>query len=340
MKQDPENGKDAGRDSPLASSSIRILTAHRELVARLYSESGAASWSLPRERFESALERSSAKHFPSAPTPPKLEEYLGALHLKDIALACACAEGLSQAWDHFVYQYRAYLRAAAAAILRCASTSPAAIDLADSLFADLYGLNSGGDGVQRSSLSLFRYFHGRSSLKTWLRAVLAQRHIDSIRANRRFTELEDGDRASAHASRIHPVGPLVDPPPDPQRARYLSVFSAALDRALASLDPRDHERLRLYYAEQQTLAEIGRVLGEHESSVSRNLDRIRRDLRAAVETSLRDGRAAANGVSPQPGLSDAQIALCFQYASEDAPIDLDKLFPRPAQPPKSTRQQP
>ncbi len=341
MKQDPENGKDAARDSPLASPTAPILAAHRELIDRLYLESGASSWGLLRGRFESALERSSAKHFTSsAPASHKLEEYLGALHLKDLALASACAEGLSQAWDHFVHQYRAYLRSAAAAILRCPSTSPAAIDLADSLFADLYGLSSAKDGAQRSSLSLFRYFHGRSSLKTWLRAVLAQRHIDTIRANRRFTELDDDDRAPEHASQIHPVAPRVEPVPDPHRAHYLALLSAVFNRALAALDPRDRERLRLYYAEQQTLAEIGRTLGQHESSVSRNLDRIRRDLRIDVEASLRNGRPASNGISPQPGLSEEQIALCFQYASEDAPIDLYKLFPRPAQPPKSTRQQP
>src|SRR5262249_6315859 len=124
------------------------------------------------------------------------------------------------------------------------------------------------------------------------------------------------------------------------RTRYLALLTGAFDAALASLDSRDLERLRLYYAEQQTLAEIGRALGEHESSVSRNLDRIRRELRDTVEALLRKGRPAENGISSQPGLSDAEIALCFQYASEDAPIDLAKLFPRPAQPPKSTRPQP
>jgi RNA polymerase sigma factor (sigma-70 family) len=338
MKQDPENGKDVGRDSPLASATP-ILGPHRELVARLYSESAASSWGLPSDRFEFALERSSGKHFTSIPSPPILEEYLGALHLKDLALASACAEGLSEAWDFFVHRYRPYLRAAAAAILRCPPASPAAIDLADSLFADLYGLGSGNDGARRSSLSLFRYFHGRSSLKTWLRAILAQRHIDSIRANRRFTELQDDDTAQP-TTQIHAITPRSEPAPDPHRERYVALLSAAFTIALASLDPCDHERLRLYYAEQQTLAEIGRALGEHESSVSRNLDRIRRDLRTDVESSLRKGRSAANGASPQPGLSDEQITLCFQYASEDAPIDLDKLFPRPAQPPKSTRQQP
>jgi len=101
---------------------------------------------------------------------------------------------------------------------------------------------------------------------------------------------------------------------------------------LASLDARDRERLRLYYAEDRTLAEIGRGLGEHESSVSRNLERVRGELRATVEGLLRAGKAAANGgVASQggagmPGMNDAQIALSIQYAAEDADIDLDKLF--------------
>jgi RNA polymerase sigma factor (sigma-70 family) len=335
MKQDPENAKDAGLPaSPL-------LAPHRALIDRLYSNSSAATWGLSLDRFQAALERSSAKHFTSSPPSARdLEDYLAALHLQDLALACACTEDRSEAWDHLVHHYRPYLRSAAAAILRCSSASPAARDLADSLFADLYGLtagkNSGTDGTssgKSSTRSLLRYFHGRSSLKTWLRAVLAQRHIDSIRFSRRFAELEDDN---THAAVI----PIDQSPPDPHRGRYLTLLSAAFESALASLDPRDRDRLRLYYSEQQTLAEIGRALGEHESSVSRNLERIRCDLRHDVEAALRKARPAVNGLSPQPGLSDQEIALCFQYASEDAPIDFDKLFPHSsdAPTPKPSRQ--
>jgi RNA polymerase sigma factor (sigma-70 family) len=336
MKQDPENAKAAGFPaSPL-------LAPHRALIDRLYSNSSAATWGLSLDRFQAALERSSAKHFtPSSPSARNVEDYLAALHLQDLALACACAEDRSEAWDHFVRHYRPYLRSAAAAILRCSSVSPAACDLADSLFADLYGLtagkNPGTDGAssatKSSTRSLFRYFHGRSSLKTWLRAVLAQRHIDSIRFSRRFAEFEDDNALAA-------VIPIDQSPPDPHRSRYLTLLSAAFESALAALDPRDRDRLRLYYSEQQTLAEIGRALGEHESSVSRNLERIRRDLRRDVEAALRKARPAVNGLSSQPGLSDQEIALCFQYASEDAPIDFDKLFPQPSDAPttKPSRQ--
>jgi DNA-binding CsgD family transcriptional regulator len=104
-----------------------------------------------------------------------------------------------------------------------------------------------------------------------------------------------------------------------------------LQQALQKLEDVDHRRICLYYAEGKTLAEVGRLCGEHESSVSRNLERIRRVLRTDVEDALRRGRPTSNSVTEGStagqGLSDAQIALCLQYATEDAPIDFNLLFP-------------
>ena len=321
--------------APGASKPVRLLASHPDLVDLLFAEVSASPWSVARDRFESALERSAGKRFGSAHPVPRaqLEEYLGALHLQDLSLAAACASGHSAAWEFFVITYRGYLRAASAAILRCSATSPAAQDLADSLFTDLYGISP----VEKSEdRSLFRYFHGRSSLKTWLRAVLAQRHIDSIRASRRFIDLDESNNAAAEPQRVTRIdsissnanNPARDTSPDPHRSQYLELFAAALDRALNALDRQDKLRLRLYYVDQQTLAHIGRDFGEHESSVSRHLDRIRRELRAVVEATLRAGQLnSQNGTQPQPGLSDAQISLCFEYAAEDAPINFDQLFP-------------
>ena len=330
--------------TPGSAKPARLLAAHRDLVDRLYSEVSASPWSVSRHRFEDALERSAAKRFATCAidqvTRPKLEEFLGALHLQDLSLAAACASGQPAAWEFFVITYRGYLRAAAAAILRCKSDSVAAQDLADSLFTDLYGI-SASSPTKTEDRSLFRYFHGRSSLKTWLRAVLAQRHIDSIRASRRFVEIDDQstsspfDDGNTFRERVTPIdsssnftNPAHDSAPDPHRPRYLALFSDALHKALNALDPRDLQRLRLYYADQQTLAHIGRELGEHESSVSRNLDRIRRELRASVESALRSGQfQSQNGTYPQPALTDDQIALCFEYAAEDAPLNFDQVFP-------------
>jgi RNA polymerase sigma factor (sigma-70 family) len=297
------------------------------LLRQLFAESPADRWRLSFQSFQAALARSAAKRFgESSPTAEKIQQYFAGLHIKDLALACACADGLENAWNEFVAEYRTYLRASAAAILRRPTSDPASIDLADSLFADLYGLSGGKAGGR----SLLRYFHGRSSLKTWLRAVLSQRHIDAIRAGRKFDSLDDG--GDDQEMRRVPELSAVDIPVDPHRAMYLQKFREALSVALASLGARDRERLRRYYAEDRTLAEIGRELGEHESSVSRNLERVRGELRVTVEGLLRAGKVAANGgVAAQggagmPGMKDAQIALCIQYAAEDAAIDLDKLF--------------
>jgi RNA polymerase sigma-70 factor len=302
------------------------LDSQTALLDCLYAQSQAGRWGVPRERFAAALERSAKKALtPGSVTQQKLEEYLGALHLEDLALATACAGGREAAWEHFFTKYRAYLRAAAAAILRCHAGSAEACDLADSLFSELYGL-AGSKGAERS---LFRYFHGRSSLKTWLRAVLAQRHIDSIRAGRRFEELGEDETGDGRPKSLS--GTQMQPS-DPHRERYIASFTRALQTALDRLEPQEKERLRLYYAEEKTLAEIGRLLGEHESSVSRHLDHLRRDLRKAVEDLLRRGIAAANGSAVQQGLSDAEIALCFEYSAADSPIDLEKLLPRSKSP--------
>ena len=147
------------------------------LASRLFERAKAARWSLDERRFAEALEVSLDRAFQEG-QPPLREaaRYLESLHLEDLALACACADGRPQAWDHFVLQYRPALYRAADAL----DPSGGARDLADSLYADLYGLQE-REGERQS---LFRYFHGRSSLATWLRAVLAQRHVRAVAVDR------------------------------------------------------------------------------------------------------------------------------------------------------------
>jgi RNA polymerase sigma factor (sigma-70 family) len=294
------------------------------LIRQLFRESCAERWRLSFQSFHTTLTLSAAKRFgEAAPNLERIQDYFATLHVQDLVLACACAEGSESAWNEFVAQYRNYLRAAAAAILRRSASDAAAIELADSLFADLYGLSDGKAGGR----SLFRYFHGRSSLKTWLRAVLSQRHIDAIRTGKKFRSLDAGEEDGE--TRRLPALAKIALPSDPYRELYLSRFREALKLALADLEPRDRSRLHLYYAEDRTLAEIGKELGEHESSVSRNLERIRKELRATVEGLLRAGKVADGG-QPTPGMDDAQIALCIQYAGEDSAIDLDELFEAPS----------
>jgi hypothetical protein len=124
-----------------------------------------------------------------------------------------------------------------------------------------------------------------------------------------------------------PTQIVSSPPPDPHRNRYVRRFVLALNHCLEGLAPDDRKRLELYYAREKTLAEIGRLFGEHESSASRHLERVRRELRAKVEDCLRTGRQVSDGSHNTPPLSDAEITLCFQYSAEDSPIDFRQIFP-------------
>jgi RNA polymerase sigma factor (sigma-70 family) len=220
-----------------------------------------------------------------------------ASHAADLELARRCAAGEPAAWDRFVLEYRPVLYRAAAALDRTGS----ARELADSLYAELYGLKN-GDGERHS---LFRYFSGRSSLATWLRAVLAQRYVDRLRAQRRLEPLPPEDRSE------------IREPADPQRAHYLDLVREALRRALGRLHSKDRLRLAYYYVQELTLAETGRLLREHEATASRHLTRTRHAIREGVERELREER----------GLTDVQIAACLASVSEDpGPLDLRPLL--------------
>jgi RNA polymerase sigma-70 factor (ECF subfamily) len=270
------------------------------LAGRLYERAGAGRWGLERELWAETLQASAGRAFADRiPTPRELDRYLAALHLEDLAVACACAAGHDSAWEHFMREQRPILYRSAGAI-----DSTGGRELADSLYAELYGITERG-GVRQS---LFRHFHGRSSLATWLRAVLAQRHVDRFRANRRVEPLPDDESPRAVASRSAPV--------DPERTRYLALIERALSQAVAGLASRDRLRLGCYYAQGMTLAKIGQLLGEHEGTVSRHLSRTRRIIRKAIERQLR-----------LDGLGDTEMAQCFECVLDDAgPIDLSKML--------------
>jgi RNA polymerase sigma-70 factor, ECF subfamily len=262
-----------------------------------------------------------AQRFPSDPGGESTQSragstaigtYLDSLHVADLALACACSAGSAAAWEFFVAQFRPELYGAARAICGPSMGQTAARDLADSLYADLYGLKE-RDGTRKS---LFDYFHGRSKLGTWLRAVLAQRQVDEVRRARKAQSLDDnavGDPPGiAILSAASGSNSFAGQPHGPDRAKYRAILQAALSAALNALAPRNRLRLAYYYIDELTLAQIGRLLGEHEATVSRQLERTRREVRKRVGSTLRNERK----------LTPEQIKLCEEYAREEWPFDL------------------
>jgi RNA polymerase sigma-70 factor (ECF subfamily) len=260
---------------------------------------------LSRDEFAGAVEAGIDRAFAGAPPSRReLDRHLAGLHLADLALACACALGRDEAWDHFIREHRPVLYRSADAL----DPTGGARELADSLYGDLYGMAD----AAADRRSLFRYFHGRSSLATWLRAVLAQRHVDALRSRRRIEPLPDDEGA---------IPAVATTPADPDRVLLGRLVERGLRAAVDGLPTKDRLRLRSYYAVQLTLAQIGLITGEHEATVSRHLSRTRRQLRAAVERHLRD----------QARLSGEQIRRAFELAIEDpGTLDLQQVFDLPA----------
>jgi len=238
-------------------------------VDRLFAQADAARWGVTADRFAEAVRLAVAKLAPDGGAAA--EAAVASLHAQDLALALACADGHDAAWDHFVLTYRPELYRAARAMTDEASGR----ELADSLYADLFGLAE-RDGVRRS---LFRYYHGRAKLSTWLRSVLAQRHVDLVRTQRRLTSLDDPE---------HPVEARLPARPavDLSRAAALGAAATAVTAALAVLGGDDRVRLAYYYAHGLTLAQAGRLFGESEATASRKLERARKALRMAIESAL------------------------------------------------------
>ena len=276
-----------------------------KLVAQLHRRANAGRWRVPLDQFADALATSVARSFSGQQAGTReVERYVNALHLEDLALACACAAGDDEAWEHFIREQRPGLYRAADAL----EPGGGARDLADSLYGELFGLRE-GQGERRS---LFRYFHGRSSLSTWLRAVLSQRYVDRVRLTRRLETLPEEDAPDA----------LTTPErsSSPDRSRHLRLIQQMMAAVLSSLPARDRVRLACYYAQGLTLAETGRALGEHEATVSRQLARARKVIRAEVERRLR----------VEAGMGGAEIDQCFATVVEDpGTLDLRQMLDHP-----------
>ena len=188
------------------------------------------------------------------------------LHLAELALAHGCALGREAAWETFLSRYRSPLAHAAVSITGSATLGH---DLAESLYAELYGLRV-ADGERRSPLASYT---GRGSLLGWLRATVVQRWRDHHRRTHRETALDDFDSPAPAPAQI--------PAPLP-----LAQLTSAVSLALRSVGAEDRFLLSAYYLDRQTLLQIARTLGVHEATISRRLKRLAVGLRKQLVENL------------------------------------------------------
>ena len=240
----------------------------QSLAGELFRKSRGEEFGLTAEAFLQILHEIIAKYLPAG-SEKDVQAFCGTLRIEELALARACATGHEKAWEVFLTRYRVKLYDIANHIAR---ESSAGRELADSLYADLYGT------VQRDGqrVSKLNFYTGRGSLEGWLRTVLAQEYVNRYRRQRRLVSLDEEEEegvqfAAANAEPVSNIDPRVE---------------AATDEALAELPSEDKFVLAAYYLDSRTLAEIGRMLKVHESTISRKLDKLAKSLRKRILAGL------------------------------------------------------
>ncbi|HKN70884.1 MAG TPA: sigma-70 family RNA polymerase sigma factor [Terriglobales bacterium] len=285
-------------------------SGHQANVASaLYERSGAAAYGVSVEQFAAILDEILRRYFSqnsahdSDPNSARASaeqkaDFCAGLRLEELALARACAAGNERAWQDFIARYRQKLHGMALHITRDVAH---AAELADSLFADLYGVNT-RDGIRRSKLV---FYTGRGSLEGWLRTVMAQEFINRYRKQKRTVSLEEQTEEGVQFRAAVQEPAYTSDRTSDQR------LEAATDEALAELSSEDRFTLASYYLDGRTLAEIARTLGLHESSVSRRLDRLATGLRKRILAGLR-----------MRGMSHAQATEALETDVRDIGLNL------------------
>ena len=193
-----------------------------------------------------------------------------ALHLADLYLASACADGDAKAWQLLDQR----LLSTVPGLVRRIDASPAFGDeVRQRLRAQLGVAPAGGSGTIGG-------YAGRGALKSWLHISATRIALKMKREQRREDELGDSE------------ADLILATPDPELAfikhRAREDFRLAFQAALADLPARDRYLLRLHYLDRLTLAQIGALDGVHKSTVSRQLEAARETLLHETTRLLRE----------------------------------------------------
>jgi RNA polymerase sigma-70 factor (ECF subfamily) len=294
-------------DEPSAESPQFAVPIDEGLTSELYRQSGAAEFELSEAELAAILSGVVSKHRSGldagiGATVRQQDAFCRGLHVRELALARACALGRERAWQYFMVQYRGSLMQAAIALTRSASLAE---ELADSLYSEVFGVVE-RNGVRWSPLSTYS---GRGSLLGWLRAMLTQKYANHIRRTRRETALDE----------VEVADPQFDPEPEPES---LIRLKAAVTSAMGMLSVEERFLLAAYYLDRHTLLEPAGVLRVHEATVSRKLkrvtDRMRKQLRKTLERGGLSRRAAEEAMGADPRDLDLNVRKLLQIPGASA----------------------
>ncbi len=120
-------------------------------------------------------------------------------------------------------------------------------------------------------------------------------------------------RKKDHAAPPHELLDLADAAPDPAvqllKARYRVAFRAAFEAAVATLEARDRNLLRLHYLGGVTLDQLASMYNVHRATAVRWLADVRRRVLAATRKRLADDGVESSQLGGMMALIESQLDL-------------------------------
>lgn len=187
---------------------------------------------------------------------------------RDLYIACACIDGDKRAHSAFDREYLTRLDATIARTVGDSRVSDVKQSLREKLF-----LSTPERPAKLGDWS------GRGDLLKWLRAVAVRLSIDLVRSDKGDVELDD----ELERRLVEPGG---DPELERLKSAYRDEFRAAFRSALESLDARSRALLRHYYVDGLNLEALASRFRVHASTISRSLEKTRRDLMNATRAAF------------------------------------------------------
>jgi RNA polymerase sigma-70 factor len=212
------------------------------------------------------------KHLGENPQSVTVIWFLKELHTNDLYLTIACAHRSEAAWQQFETYFRKFLFELAK---RESANVEAARELSDGVFTDLFF-------EDRSGRPRIASFEGQCSLAHWLRIVISNRAINE--RQRKGNDLESLESTSDFIDENS-----LQKIELPLRAnQYRPIVQKTFRGASRSLTEREQYILLLRYDHKLKEQLMGRMLGVHQSTVTRLLQRIYQKMRQEMMMILTD----------------------------------------------------
>jgi RNA polymerase sigma-70 factor (ECF subfamily) len=260
----------------------------------------------------------SCKHLKDYSDDFVVADFAKRLYLRDLYLTCGCVNKSERAWETFDFRYRRFVTDLVRFCYRHGTDNE---EVADAVLVSLCL-------PDRSGCQRIASYDGRSSLATWLRVIVINRAINDRNERKVVNDENVTDIPDSHA--------ILNIESTVRANRYAKALTQSLNHAFQTLTPRERLMLLWRYEDNVQLGEIAKLLGIHQSNVTRQLLRLQARLRESVIQALASqhhlGSSAIqeclSDITENPYLS---ISLATLMKAPPKLVSADQAVPSPRQ---------